>query len=574
MNPFLAAVVVVLSALYIASLVQGRILRRKLAKAAEDAIAARKQFEDAGTELVVNAEKASAEFQRTVAADAEAQQLENERIRLHYQAEAARVGVELAASAQKALEEAEKALSAEAEAQRLENDRIRQHYQAEASRVYAEISATLAETRVKLSILEKVQGLAQDEAAVRATLSIAVKEAEDLRTQAVALLAEAKSRSSAERSAAVEKAREIRQHADVLLYQANAQSSRILEEAHKKALEIGGDGYLALREKVHLEEAVIAIRNIIEGYGDKYIVPTHSLIDDLAADFGHTEAGKELATARDQVRRMVAQGLAAQCDYVETIRRDTAVRFVTDAFNGRVESILGEAKHDNYGTLAQELRDAFNLVNLNGEAFRNARITPSFLDARLAELKWTVIVRELKLKELEEQRRIREQIREEEKARKEYEKAMRDAQREEDIIREAFEKARHEAEAASAEQRALLELQMAELSERLAAAEAKNQRALSMAQQTRKGNVYIISNVGSFGEGMLSGLRINQVNLRKEFFRVPLDDIRNFITERKIEAAFTLTADAHEYRESQVISKMTPAQRDQYRMSRLASMAE
>jgi len=31
-------------------------------------------------------------------------------------------------------------------------------------------------------------------------------------------------------------------------------------------------------------------------------------------------------------------------------------------------------------------------------------------------------------------------------------------------------------------------------------AEAKNQRAISMAQQTRKGNVYIVSNIGSFGD--------------------------------------------------------------------------
>ena len=578
MIPFLAAVIGILVALYVVSLIQGRILRRKLAEAAEAAIAARKQFEEAGAKLVENA--------------------------------------------QKALEEAEKSLAADAEAHRLENERIRQHYQAEASRVYAEMSATLSETRAKLSVLEKVQGFAQDEAAARATLSIAIKEAEDLRTQAVALLAEAKSRSAAERSAAVEKAREIRQHADVLLYQANAQSSRILEEAHKKALEIGGDAYTSLREKEHLEEAVIAIRNVIEGYGDRYLIPTHTVVDELAADFGHTEAGKELAAASAQWRRMVAQGLAGQCDYVETIRRDTAVRFVVDAFNGRVESILSEAKHDNFGTLAQEIRDAFSLVNLNGEAFRNARITPSFLEARLAELKWMVVARELKLKELEEQRRIREQMREEEKARKEYEKAMRDAQREEEIIREAFEKARRESEAASTEQRALLELQMAELSQRLATAEAKNQRAISMAQQTRKGNVYIISNIGSFGDGMLkigmtrrldpmdrvwelsdasvpfdfdvhaiipsddapalenalhvafADFRINQVNLRKEFFRVPLDHIRGFITERNIEASFTLAAEAHEYRETQVINNMTPAQRDQYRVSRLASLVE
>ena len=41
---------------------------------------------------------------------------------------------------------------------------------------------------------------------------------------------------------------------------------------------------------------------------------------------------------------------------------------------------------------------------------------------------------------------------------------------------------------------------MASLQAQLQAAEEKNQRALSMAQQTRAGHVYVISNVGSFGE--------------------------------------------------------------------------
>lgn len=43
-------------------------------------------------------------------------------------------------------------------------------------------------------------------------------------------------------------------------------------------------------------------------------------------------------------------------------------------------------------------------------------------------------------------------------------------------------------------------LSLRELELRLQTAEEKNQRALSMAQQTRTGHVYVISNVSSFGE--------------------------------------------------------------------------
>jgi len=55
---------------------------------------------------------------------------------------------------------------------------------------------------------------------------------------------------------------------------------------------------------------------------------------------------------------------------------------------------------------------------------------------------------------------------------------------------------------ATAEQKAKYEQQLQELAEKLKNAEEKKQRALSMAQQTKLGHVYIISNVGSFGENV------------------------------------------------------------------------
>ena len=104
----------------------------------------------------------------------------------------------------------------------------------------------------------------------------------------------------------------------------------------------------------------------------------------------------------------VRSGQAAACDYVEASRKSTAINFVIDAFNGKVDSILSRTKEDNFGTLAQEIRDAFTLVNAHGEAFRNARITDAYLASRLDELKWATIVTELKNREKEEQRAIKE----------------------------------------------------------------------------------------------------------------------------------------------------------------------
>src|SRR5437773_12205784 len=123
------------------------------------------------------------------------------------------------------------------------------------------------------------------------------------------------------------------------------------------------------------------MRNVMESYGYRYIIPTHSFLDDLAIEFGYDAAGVALKSAREQSRRMVEQGEAAACDYVEANRLEIEIRFAIDAFNGRVDAILSRAKNDNYGTLKQEIRDTFSHANLIGRVIRNVRILPSYLDA-------------------------------------------------------------------------------------------------------------------------------------------------------------------------------------------------
>jgi hypothetical protein len=119
-----------------------------------------------------------------------------------------------------------------------------------------------------------------------------------------------------------------------------------------------------------------------------------------------------------------------------------------------------------------------------------------------------------------------------------------------------------------------------------------------MAQQTKKGHVYIISNIGSFGDDVYKiGLtrrldpnervrelgdasvpfpfdvhaviasddapaletdlhrrfldrQVNKVNKRKEFFRLSLTDLRQAADELGLECVWTLTAEAAEYRET------------------------
>jgi cell division septum initiation protein DivIVA len=414
----------------------------------------------------------------------------------------------------------------------------------------------------------------------------------------------------------MQQAKNLKNDAQLKLDSATSKASEIIDAASKRAEEIAGSAYKAMENATLYENTVKAMKNIIEGYGDQYIIPSHSLLDDLAEDFGYTEAGEELKRTRDHIKIMIRSGTAATCEYVEANRRDTAVRFVIDAFNGKVDSILSRVRHDNAGKLEQEIRDAFTLVNVNGKAFRDARITVEYLNVRLDELKWAATAQRLKLDEQEEQRRIKEQIREEAKAQKEIERAIKDAAKEEELIRRAMEKAQQQIAQANAEQKTQYEQQLQELTQKLKEAEERNQRALSMAQQTKRGHVYIISNIGSFGEhvykiGLTRRLepldrvrelgdssvpfefdvhalifsedaptlesklhkhfvmmQVNKVNYRKEFFKVDLSHIREEIEKLGLNAvSWTMAAEAREYRESMVVEqniKDDPSMREEW----------
>jgi hypothetical protein len=413
----------------------------------------------------------------------------------------------------------------------------------------------------------------------------------------------AKEAVDAELKEARAKARALKQEAEQLLATAAEQQRRIIRRANRQAEEIAGKAYAVVQDEAHFRRLAEAMKNVVDGYGDRYLIPADSFLDDLAEEYSHKEAGRMLKLARQHTKKLVEERNAARCEYVERNRREAAEHFVVDAFNGKVDSILSRVKHDNAGTLEQEIRDAFTIVNHGGQPFRNARVLDSFRDARLDELKWAAIAHELRRQEREEQRRIRERIREEERARREYERAIKEAAKQEKALRKAVAEAEARINAANAAEREQLEAQLAELSTELRETVERNLRATSMAQHTKRGHVYVISNVGSFGEeiykvGLTRRLepldrikelgdasvpfefdvhamifsddapalehrlhkllvrgQVNKVNHRKEFFRASLTEIRNELEAAGVEAKWTMKAEAQQYRETLAIER-------------------
>lgn len=483
----------------------------------------------------------------------------------------------------------------------------------------AERDALFGERSVLAAEAERLRpyaGIADVDAAIRAHKANYVKQHNEAVAKFKAQLEAAKARINQEYAAAkqakqtaetesaelIKKAKEeaLREYEAAAAERETAkkQCNELVDKAKQEAADITAKAIELAGRENRLRDAVKAMKNAINGYDDSYLVASNTYLDYLADQYDHKNAGQDLKEARQHIKTMVKNKTAAKCEYVELERRNNVIRFILDAFNGKVDSILAKVKQENYGILKQQIIDAFNIVNSNGEVFRNAHITDEYLQARLKELELAVAVYTLMVQDREEQKRIKQQMREEERARREYEKAMKEAEKEERLLAEAMAKVQAQMQAATAEQRARYEEQLKDMEERLRAAEERNQRALSMAQQTKRGHVYVISNIGSFGEdvfkiGMTRRLepldrvrelgdasvpfpfdvhamiysedapalehalhlrftdnQLNRVNPRKEFFRVNLADVRQAVSEQGLEAHWTMRAEAAEYRES------------------------
>ena len=368
--------------------------------------------------------------------------------------------------------------------------------------------------------------------------------------------------------------------------------------AELKAKEVAGDAFLAKNQFEFYEKAAQAMKNVIDGYGDAYLNNISTLLDDWANEYGYDKAAANLRGARDRTKLMIKLRHAATSDYVEVGRKEFATNFVLDAFNGKVDSILARLKPGNYIRLVQEIKDSFILVNVNGKGFRNSRITEEYLESRIDELKWAHSVQELRISQQEEQRAIREQMRDEQKAKREFDRAIKQARKEEERLEKALSLVRKEFENASMEQKSVFLSRIQELEGKLNETEGYIKRTQSLAEQTKQGHVYVISNIGSFGENIykigltrrlnymervnelgdasvpfrfdvhasiwdedapaleyimhkkLVNYQVNKVNRRKEFFKVSLADIRTIITDMGKTANWTMKAEAAEYYES------------------------
>ena len=368
-----------------------------------------------------------------------------------------------------------------------------------------------------------------------------------------------------------------------------------------------------------IEEKIASVQDA-ETEADKHIhaiqakVDLYSRIDDFV-DYGMYEMpdylyetserfALEIKQIREQQKAMIqakqviiTQGTPEDFGESPLIRRvmQEQIKLMVRSFNIECELLIAKVNPGNLQRTLERIDAVATGLEKSGADLRYGFNT-EYVNLKYQECRLQYQFALKKKEEQDEQRAIREQMREEERARREYEKAIEDASREEATYERLLEKARKALETVKAEEKQAAELRIQQLEEELAEARAKAQRAISMAQQTKKGYVYVISNIGSFGENVYKiGLtrrldprervrelgdasvpfsfdihaliasenapaletalhkafdrqRVNAVNLRKEFFRVSLDDIRKKaeeLTGRKSDFVMTILAEEY-----------------------------
>ena len=221
------------------------------------------------------------------------------------------------------------------------------------------------------------------------------------------------------------------------------------------------------------------------------------------------ELESELAFAKNKAKELVKEKRACICYMGEDltvngkkaeanklINREIKLRI--RCFDNEVKAAISAVDWHNINRLIARVKATFKDINDKGKTIQT-QLQNSYLHVKLQELTLTYEVQQLKNdikeQEREEARIEREAIREEAKIKAALEKSKR----ERELIESLVEKELAKIADATEEQKELL----IQYQEELEALKIREQRAMSLAQLTRAGYVYIISNPLSFVDDII-----------------------------------------------------------------------
>ncbi|WP_294663144.1 GIY-YIG nuclease family protein [uncultured Ruminococcus sp.] len=274
------------------------------------------------------------------------------------------------------------------------------------------------------------------------------------------------------------------------------------------------------------------------------------------------------------------------------------------ALRAELQNILYNLKYEKLDNAIEQVKNTSQkYLNIAAQGNQNIAGTLTkfigeieYLFINAVKIEYNYYVKKEQAKQ--EQLAIKEQIRQEAEERKALEQEKKKIENEELKYNNEIEKLKEQLKASSDEESKALNAKILELQAKLADVTIKKDNIVQL-QNGKAGNVYIISNLGSFGENVfkvgmtrridpqdrvnelgnasvpfkfdvhsfifsedavglesklhsiLNDKRVNKVNMRKEFFYTTVDELEELVNKIEPTAEFNKTMLAEEFRQSQ-----------------------
>ncbi|MBW4487964.1 MAG: DUF4041 domain-containing protein [Trichocoleus desertorum ATA4-8-CV12] len=362
-------------------------------------------------------------------------------------------------------------------------------------------------------------------------------------------------------------------------------------------------------EKEHLITEIRNLRQQVYGLQEEEYVQSFGFYEPKYDFISSGDYALQLKHIKSEQRRLIREKKAAIC-HTDWVMRDSNkdgqkmtenfLKLALSAFNTDCDDIILRVKHSNVESPENKIKATFSKLN-KALKIRDCEITQTYLSLKLRELDFQY---ELECKKQEE--KVKEQaIREEAKQNQKLEKELRkieEAEERERRYQQELENALQEQALALGQENEQLEHQIQQLRQYIADATSDKEKAISRSVRIKEGYIYIVSNIGSFGRDVyricmtrrridpdeyigttnpavpfpfdihfkffsedasdtlrrlhqrFHNRRVNKANERRDFFRVPLDEIVQAVEETKKETGalkniqFEKAPQAYEYR--------------------------
>lgn len=313
---------------------------------------------------------------------------------------------------------------------------------------------------------------------------------------------------------------------------------------------------------------------------------------------------KDLRKAYRQNDKQITELLDKYSSRYTTKANQAIYKLMVIALRAELQNILYNLKFDKLDKSIEDIKNVTQkYLKIAGEGNQSIAGTLTkfigeieYLFINAAKIEYNYYVKKEQARQ--EQLAIREQMRQEAEERKALEAERKKVEQEESKYHSEIEKLKLQLAEAKDDELEKLNARILALQAQLADVIVKKEEISTLANG-KAGNVYVISNLGSFGENvfkigmtrrlnpqdrvdelgnasvpfrfdvhsfifsndavglenklhtLLDDRRVNKVNMRKEFFNISLDELEQIVTETEPTAEFNRTMAAEEFRQSQ-----------------------